>query len=81
MGGALCRGRARVALGSGQDGVKVEIDAVSVHEVTVDDVVHIAIEVFSEHIYVQVCGQPVLTGEAGRSSELAQPLQTHTGIG
>lgn len=79
---ALCGGRAGVALASGQYWVKVEVEAVSVHEVTVDDVVHVTIQVLGEHVHVQVCGQPVLTGlETGRSSELTHPLQAHARIG
>lgn len=82
VSGALCGGGARVALASGHYGVKVEIDAFSVHEVTVDYVVHIAIQVFGEHVYVQVSGQSVLTaGEAGRSSELTYSLHVCGGIG
>lgn len=80
VSGALRGGRPRVALASRQHGVKVEIDAVAVHEVTVDDEVHVAIQVLREHVYVQVCGQPVLTGgETGRSSKLTHRLQTDTG--
>lgn len=82
VSGALCGGRAGVALASRQYGVKVEINAISVHEVTVDDVVHVTIQVFSEHVNVQVCGQAVLTGlETGRSAELSHPLQARAGIG
>lgn len=82
VSGALCSGRSGVALASRQYGVKVEVDAISVHEVTVDDVVHITIQVFGEHVNVQVCGQSVLTGrETGRCSEVTHPLQAHTRIG
>lgn len=82
VGGALCGGWACVALASRKDGVKVEVNAISIHEVTVDDVVHVTIKVFSEHVYVQVCGQSVLTSrEAGLRSKLTHPLQTHAGIG
>lgn len=82
VSGALRGGRACVALASRHYGVKVEVNAISVHEVTVDDVVHVTIQVFGEHVYVQICGQPVLTGlEAGRSSERAHPLQTQAGVG
>lgn len=80
VSGALCGGRAGVALASRQYGVKVEIKAVSVHEVTVDDVVHVTVQVFREHVHVQVCGQSVLTGgEERRSSKVTHPLQTHAG--
>lgn len=73
---ALCGGGAGVALASRQDGVKVEVEDVSVHEVTVDDVVHVTIQVLGEHVNVQVCGQPVLPGlEAGWSSKLTQLTQ------
>lgn len=54
MGGALRGGGARVALASRQHGFKVEVDTVSVHEVTVDDVVHVTVQVLGEHFYVQV---------------------------
>lgn len=82
VSGALCGGWARVALVPRQHGVKVEVHTVSVHEVAVDDVVHVAIQVFSEHLDVQVCGQSVLSGlVAGRSAELTHPLQSHAGIG
>lgn len=82
VSGALCGGWACVALAPRQYGVKVEVHTISVHEVTVDDVVHITIQVFGEHVYVQVCGQSVLNGrEAGRSAELTHPLQIHAGIG
>ncbi|KAG7225809.1 hypothetical protein INR49_014460 [Caranx melampygus] len=81
VSGSLCGGRARVALASRQYGVKVEIN-VSVHEVAVDNVVNVTIQVFCEHVYVQVRGQSVLTGgEAGRRSELTHHLQTRAGIG
>lgn len=43
VGGALCGGRASVALACWQYGVEVEIDTIAVHEVTVDDVVHVTI--------------------------------------
>lgn len=82
VSGALCGGGARVALASRHYGVKVEIDAFSIHEVTVDYVVHITIQVFGEHVYVQVSGQSVLTaGEAGRSAEVTHPLHVCGGIG
>lgn len=82
VGGALRGGRARITLASRQNGVKVEVDTVSIHEVTVDDVVHVTIQVLSEHVYVQVCGQSVLSGgEAGRRSERAHPLQADAGVG
>lgn len=83
VSGALCGGWASVALASRQYGVKVvKVKSISVHEVTVDDVVHVTIQVFGEHIYVQVCGQSVLTGlEVGRSSELTHALQTQARIG
>lgn len=76
VSGALRGGRSRVPLASRQHGVEVEIEAVSVHEVTVDYVVHIAIQVFGEHVNVQVRWEPVLTGgEAGLRSELTDPRQ------
>lgn len=84
VSGALCGGRTCVALASRQYGVKVikVVHAFTVHEVTLDDVIHVTIQVFSEHVNVQVCGQSVLTGrEAGRCSERAHPLHTHAGIG
>lgn len=82
MGGALCGGRAREALPSRQYGVKVEVEAVSIHEVTVDYVVHVTIQVLCEHVYVQVCGQSVLaSGEAGRDSELTHPRQGGARVG
>lgn len=82
VSGALCGSWAGAALASRQNRVKVEVDDISVHEVTVDDVVHVTIQVFSEHVNVQICGQSVLTGHgAGRSSELTHPQQAHAGIG
>lgn len=80
VGGALCCGRACIVLTTMQDGVKVEIHAI--HEVTIDDVVHVTIQVFCEHIDVQVRRQSVLTRlEAGRRSKLCHPLQSSGGIG
>lgn len=83
VSGARCGGGwAGVALASRHYGVKAKVDIISVHEVSVDDVVHVTIQVFGEHVNVQVCGQSVLTGlEAGRSSELTHPLQAQAGIG
>lgn len=76
MSGALRGGWSRVALASRQHGVEVEIEAVSVHEVTVDYVVHIAIQVFGEHVNVQVRREPTRTaGEAGRHSKLTDSRQ------
>lgn len=82
MSGALRGGGACVALASGHHGVKVKVDTVGVHEVAVDDVVHVAIQVLGEHVDVQVCGQPVLRAlEAGRGSEGVHALQEGAGSG
>lgn len=82
MGGALCGGGSGVALASRHHGVKVKVDAIAVHEVTVDDVIHVAIQVLGEHVDVQICRQPFLGAlEAGRGCERAHALQDEAGVG
>lgn len=82
MSGALRGGRTCVALASGHHGVKVKVNTVGIHEVTVDDVIHVAIQVLGEHVDVQICRQPFLSVlEAGGGSERAHALQDNAGIG
>lgn len=82
MRGALRGGGPCVALASGHHGVKVKVNTVTVHEVTVDDVIHVAVQVLGKHVDVQICGQPFLSAlEAGRGSERAHALQDGAGIG
>lgn len=81
MSGALGGGGRGVALATWHHGLKVEVDAVSVHEVTVDDVVHVTVQVLGEHVYVQVRGQPLLLArEAGRAAELGHGRQGEAGV-
>lgn len=82
MSGALRGGRTCIALASGHHGVKVKVNTVAVHEVTVDDVIHVAVQVLGEHVDVQICRQPLWSAlEAGRGSEGAHALQDGAGIG
>lgn len=77
VGGALGGCGACVTLTALRNGVKVEVDGVPVHEVAVDDVVHVAVQVLGEHVDVQVGGQPVLAGEeAAGAGERAHGLET-----